>query len=134
MFWQFGWYLRAKIWRKSEKMFFFFYFCHHSRNRSKFLKTISQNSFDQKNWNFQDFHFSVIQTNGENFIKFWDGTQRKFSKSGQVSMEWPLFRQFMRSRTLRFILDQPLKQWLTGGKAGEDGNTKIWISWERRAF
>ena len=26
---------------------------------------------------------------------------------------------------LRFAINQPLKQWLTGGKRGEDGNTKI---------
>ena len=25
----------------------------------------------------------------------------------------------------KIYLDQPLKQWLTGGKRGEDGNTKI---------
>ena len=31
-----------------------------------------------------------------------------------------LVRQLMTS----FILDQPLKQWLTGRKRGEDGNTK----------
>ena len=42
-----------------------------------------------------------------------------------------LFRQLM-SQSIRFILDQPLKQWLTGRKSGEDGNTKIWISWERK--
>ena len=28
------------------------------------------------------------------------------------------------SQTLRFILDQVLKQWLTGRKRGADGNTK----------
>ena len=28
------------------------------------------------------------------------------------------------------MLDQPLKQWLTGRKRGEDLNTKIWISRE----
>ena len=38
----------------------------------------------------------------------------------------------MTSYTLRFILDQPLKEWLTGKKIGEDGNTKIWISGERK--
>ena len=27
-------------------------------------------------------------------------------------------------------MDQPPKQWLTGEKRGEDGNTKIWISQE----
>ena len=32
--------------------------------------------------------------------------------------------------TLRIIFDQPLKQWLTGRKKREDGNTKIWISQE----
>ena len=35
-----------------------------------------------------------------------------------------LFRQLMTSKTLRFILDQPLKQWLTGGKRGEDKTQK----------
>ena len=40
------------------------------------------------------------------------------------------YRQLMMSWTLRFILDQALKQWLTGRKREEDGNTKIWISWE----
>ena len=35
-----------------------------------------------------------------------------------------LFRQLMMSQTLRFILDQPLKQWLTGRKRGEDRNIK----------
>ena len=34
----------------------------------------------------------------------------------------------MTSQTLRFILDQPLKQWW--GKRGKDRNTRIWISWE----
>ena len=42
-----------------------------------------------------------------------------------------LFRQLMMSQTIRFMLDQPLKQWLTDRKRGEDGNTKIWISQER---
>ena len=28
-------------------------------------------------------------------------------------------------------MDQALKQWLTGRKWEEDGNTKIWISQER---
>ena len=36
-----------------------------------------------------------------------------------------LFGQLMTLLTLRFIFDQPLKQWLTGRKRGEDGNTKI---------
>ena len=36
-----------------------------------------------------------------------------------------LFRQVMTSQTLRFFLNQPLKQWLTGKKRGEDENTKI---------
>ena len=39
-----------------------------------------------------------------------------------------LFRQLMMSQTLRFFLDQPLKQWLTGGKRRENENTKISIS------
>ena len=33
-----------------------------------------------------------------------------------------LFRQVMTSQTLRFFLNQPLKQWLTGKK---EGKTKI---------
>ena len=36
-----------------------------------------------------------------------------------------LFRQLVMSQTLRFILYQPLKQWLTGKKRGQDRNTKI---------
>ena len=36
-----------------------------------------------------------------------------------------LFRQLMMSQTTRFMLDQPLKQWPTGRKRGEDTNTKI---------
>ena len=36
-----------------------------------------------------------------------------------------LFRQLMASETLRFFLDQLLKQWLTGRKIGEDKSTKI---------
>ena len=31
----------------------------------------------------------------------------------------------MTSQTLRFIFNQPLKQWLTGGKRGEDRKTKF---------
>ena len=38
----------------------------------------------------------------------------------------------MASLTLRFFLDQPLKQWLTGRKRGEEENTKTWISQERK--
>ena len=36
-----------------------------------------------------------------------------------------LFRQLMMSCALRFFLDQPLNQSLTGRKRGEDENTKI---------
>ena len=43
-----------------------------------------------------------------------------------------LFRQLMTYKLLRFFLDQPLKQWLTVRKRGEDENTKTWISWERK--
>ena len=35
-----------------------------------------------------------------------------------------LIRQFMMSQTLGFFLNQPLKQWLTGKKRGEEENTK----------
>ena len=46
-----------------------------------------------------------------------------------------LFRQLMTSQTLRFILDQALKQWLTGRKRGEDGNTiNLDISRTKKAF
>ena len=43
-----------------------------------------------------------------------------------------LFRQLMTSQILGFIFDQSLKQWLTGGNRGEDRNTKILISQERK--
>ena len=43
-----------------------------------------------------------------------------------------LYRQLMTSRNLRFILDQALKQWLTGRKRGENGNAKNLISRERK--
>ena len=36
-----------------------------------------------------------------------------------------LFGQLMTSQTLRFILDQALKQWLTGRKRGKDGMQKF---------
>ena len=35
-----------------------------------------------------------------------------------------LIRQFMTSQTRRVFLNQPLKQWLTGKKRGEEENTK----------
>ena len=38
----------------------------------------------------------------------------------------------MTSETLKFIFKQPLTQWLTGRKRGEDGNTKSKISQERK--
>ena len=43
-----------------------------------------------------------------------------------------LWRQLMTLFTLRFIFDHSLKQWPTGKKSGEDGNTKIWISRKRK--
>ena len=46
-----------------------------------------------------------------------------------------VFRQFMTSYTLRFMLDQALKQWLTRRKRGEDGNTKkMNISRTKKSF
>ena len=36
-----------------------------------------------------------------------------------------LFRQVMRSQTLRFFLNQPRKQWLTWKRRREDEYTKI---------
>ena len=43
-----------------------------------------------------------------------------------------LLPQLMMSWILRFFLDQPLKEWLTGRKRGKDKNTKTWISRERK--
>ena len=43
-----------------------------------------------------------------------------------------LFRQLMTPKTLRFFLNQPLKQWLTRRKRGKEENTKTWISRERK--
>ena len=43
-----------------------------------------------------------------------------------------LFSQLMASWTLRFNLDHLFEQWLTEGKRGEEGNVKMWISWERK--
>ena len=39
-----------------------------------------------------------------------------------------LFRQVMTSQTLRFLLNQPPKQWLVGKKRGEDEYIRIGIS------
>ena len=38
----------------------------------------------------------------------------------------------MTSQTLRFFLNQPSKQWMTGKKRGEDEYTKIRIFLERK--
>ena len=38
----------------------------------------------------------------------------------------------MTSETLRFIFDHPLKPLPTGKERGEDGNTKILVSRERK--
>ena len=51
----------------------------------------------------------------------------KVSKGIKQNVIKFLFRQLMTSETLRFFLDQPLKQWLTWEKRGEDENTKISI-------
>ena len=45
-----------------------------------------------------------------------------------------LFRQLMMSQTTRFMLDQPLKQWLTGRKRGEDKYKNLNISRMKTAF
>ena len=42
---------------------------------TKNLKVITQNPFGLDSSSFGDFHFSLIKTNRENFIKFWDGAQ-----------------------------------------------------------
>ena len=43
-----------------------------------------------------------------------------------------LFKQLMMPQTLKFIFDHPLNQWMTGRKRRKNGNTKIWISRERK--
>ena len=43
-------------------------------------------------------------------------------------------RQLITSCTLRFFFGHPLKQWPTRRKRGENGNTKIWISWNEKSF
>ena len=62
--------------------------------------------------------------------------QKKMQLPKKLAVQYSMlpieFRQLMTSQILRFILDQALKQWLTGRKIGEDGNTKIWISGERK--
>ena len=45
-----------------------------------------------------------------------------------------LFRQLIASQNLRFIFHQPLKQWLAGRKRGQDRNSKISMSQERKEF
>ena len=40
--------------------------------------------------------------------------------------------KWWRYKLFRFIFDHLLKQWPTGRKRGEEGNTKIWISRERK--
>ena len=55
-----------------------------------------------------------------------------FSRYQTICVIKFLFRQVMTSQTLRFFLNQPLKQWVTGKKRGEDENTKIQISQERK--
>ena len=40
----------------------------------------------------------------------------------------------MMSQTSKFIFKQPLKQWWTGRKRGEDKNTINWISREQKEF
>ena len=46
----------------------------------------------------------------------------------------PLFFRFFvpGGGNVRFFLNQPLKQWLTGKKRGEDEYTKVWISGEQK--
>ena len=43
------------------------------------------------------------------------------------------FRQ-LKYQVLRFIVDQPVQNWLTGNKEGEDENTKTWTSRKRKEF
>ena len=57
------------------------------------------------------------------FLRYWTKCVIKF-----------LFEQLMALSTWRFNFDQSLKQLRIGEKWGEDVNTKIWISKERRAF
>ena len=57
-------------------------------------------------------------------ISFW-----RYQKKCVIKF---LFRHLMTSWTLRFFLDQPLKQWLTGKKRGIEWNTEIWIYGEQK--
>ena len=68
-------------------------------------------SFSGQSFNILPFPFSRYQT--KCVIKF-------------------LLGKLMMLQTSRFILDQALKQRMTGRKRGEDGNTKIWISGEQK--
>ena len=86
-------------------------FCMIFPKKCSLFKTLSMGKVSMSYF----FSFSRYRTKSKCIIKF-------------------LFRQLMMSWTLRFILNQALKQWLTGRKRGEDGNTKIWISWERKEF
>ena len=45
-----------------------------------------------------------------------------------------LFRQLMKSQTIRFTLDQPLKQWLTWRKIWKDGNTNFQYLKDEKSF
>ena len=51
-------------------------------------------------------------------------------------IKWNVLSSYLdswwRHELLRFILVQALRQWLTGRERGEDENTKMWISWERK--
>ena len=48
-----------------------------------------------------------------------------FKKNFNETGETPNDAQLITSQTLTSIFKQPLKQWLTGAKRREDGNTKI---------
>ena len=45
-----------------------------------------------------------------------------------------MLSQLMTSQTLRYMFDHLLNLLLTGGNREEEGNTKMWISWERKKF
>ena len=45
-----------------------------------------------------------------------------------------LIRQFIMSQTLRFFLNQPLKQWLTGKKKGKKKTQKLEYLQNKKSF
>ena len=88
------------------------------------------------------FHKNVLYLILYQWIKFQCHTFLPSQNIKQNILLSSYLDSWRRHKLLRFIFDQPLKQWLqwdlnpqpwlTGGKRGEDGNAKNWISWERK--